>query len=69
MKLLERLRAQPAWQSDDPAVRVGAVRDLPEDARDVLLAIARGDPDSGVRRAAVERMPDLATLVAFRQVD
>ena len=65
MKLLERLRSQPAWQSDDPAVRVGAVRDLPEDARDVLLEIARGDPDSGVRRAAVERMPDLATLVAF----
>ena len=65
MKLLERLRAQPAWQSEDPAVRVGAVRDLPEDARDVLLEIARGDPDSGVRRAAVERMPDLATLVAF----
>ena len=65
MKLLERLRAQPAWQSDDPAVRVGAVRDLPEDARDVLLEIARGDPDPGVRRAAVERMPDLATLVAF----
>ena len=67
MKLLERLRAQPAWQSDDPAIRVGAVRDLPEDARDVLLEIARGDPDSGVRRAAVERMPDLATLVAFLQ--
>ena len=67
MKLLERLRAQPAWQSEDPAVRVGAVRDLPEDARDVLLEIARGDPDSGVRRAAVERMPDLATLVAFLQ--
>ena len=67
MKLLERLRAQPAWQSDDPAVRVGAVRALPEDARDVLLEIARGDPDSGVRRAAVERMPDLATLVAFLQ--
>ena len=65
MKLLERLRSQPAWQSDDPAVRVGAVRDLPEDARDVLLEIARGDPDAGVRRAAVERMPDLATLVAF----
>lgn len=65
MKLLERLRAQPAWQSDDPAIRVGAVRDLPEDARDVLLEIARSDPDAAVRRAAVERMPDLATLVAF----
>ena len=67
MKLLERLRSQPAWQSDDPAVRVGAVRDLPEDARDVLLEIARSDPDPGVRRAAVEKMPDLATLVAFLQ--
>ena len=67
MKLLERLRPQPAWQSEDPAVRIAAVRDLPEDDRDLLLAIARGDPDSGVRRAAVERMPDLATLVAFLQ--
>ena len=65
MKLLERLRAQPAWQSDDPAVRVAAVRDLPADGRDLLLEIARHDPAPGVRRAAVERMPDLATLVAF----
>ena len=65
MKLLERLRAQPAWQSEDPAVRVAAVRDLPGDDRDLLLEIARGDPAPGVRRAAVERMPDLATLVAF----
>ena len=65
MKLLERLRSQPAWQSDDPAVRAAAVRDLPEDDRDLLLEIARGDPAPGVRRAAVERMPDLATLVAF----
>ena len=67
MKLLERLRAQPAWQSEDPAVRIAAVRDLPEDDRDLLLEIARGDPAPGVRRAAVERMPDLATLVAFLQ--
>lgn len=65
MKLLERLRSQPAWQSEDPAVRAAAVRDLPEDGRDLLLEIARGDPAPGVRRAAVERMPDLATLVAF----
>lgn len=41
------------------------MRDLPEDGRDLLLEIARGDPAPGVRRAAVERMPDLATLVAF----
>ena len=65
MKLLERLRSQPAWQSEDPAVRVAAVRDLPEDDRELLLEIARRDPAPGVRRAAVERMPDLATLVAF----
>ncbi len=67
MKLLERLRTQPAWQSDDPAVRIAAVRDLPADDRDLLLEIARSDPDPAVRRAAVERMPDLATLVAFLQ--
>lgn len=48
-------------------MRIGAVRDLPGDARDLLLEIARSDPDAGVQRAAVERMPDLATLVAFLQ--
>ena len=65
MKLLERLRTQPAWQSDDPSVRVGAVRELGGDERDLLLEIARNDHDAEVRRAAVDSMPDLATLLAF----
>lgn len=65
MKLLDRLRTQPGWQSDDPAVRVGAVRELGGDARELLLEIARHDHDPEVRRAAVETMPDLATLVEF----
>lgn len=65
MKLLDRLRAQPGWQSDDPAVRIDAVRELGGDARELLLEIARHDHDAEVRRAAVDAMPDLATLVEF----
>ena len=69
MKLLEKLRAQPAWQSEDPSVRMDAVRRLPDDddADDVLLDVARGDADPRVRRAAIERMTDLAGLVSLLQ--
>ena len=65
MKLLERLRAQPAWQSGDPMARVAALRDLEDEAGDLLIEIARHDDDASVRVAAVEQMPDLRTLVAF----
>lgn len=69
MKLLEKLRAQSAWQSEDPSVRLDAVRRLPDDdeADDVLLDVARGDADPRVRRAAIERMTDLSGLVSLLQ--
>ena len=69
MKLLEKLRAQPAWQSEDPSVRLDAVRRLPDDdeADDVLLDRARCDADPRVRRAAIERMTDLSGLVSLLQ--
>lgn len=67
MKLLERLRSQPAWQSADPSGRIEAVRGLDDDAVDLLIEIAREDPAPEVRLAAVEQMPNLRTLVRFLQ--
>ena len=67
MKLLERLRSQPAWQSADPSERIEAVRGLEDDAVDLLIEIAREDPAPEVRLAAVEQMPNLRTLVRFLQ--
>ena len=62
MKLLDKFRSQPEWQSEDPAVRVTAVRELSDEAQDLLLDIARHDEDPGVRRAAVGRLTDQAML-------
>ena len=67
MKLLERIRSQPAWQSEDPSVRIAAVRGLDDDAADLLIEIAREDSAPEVRLAAVEQMPNLRTLVRFLQ--
>ncbi len=67
MKLLERIRSQPAWQSEDPSVRIAAVRSLEDEAVDLLIEIAREDSAPEVRLAAVEQMPNLRTLVRFLQ--
>ena len=62
MKLLDRFRSQPEWRSDDPAVRVSAVRALTNAEQDLLLEIARHDDAPGVRRAAIERLTDAALI-------
>ena len=59
MDLIERLR--PKWRHPDPAVRAAAVGEVAED-RARLVAIARDDPDAGVRRAALELLDDVETL-------
>ena len=71
MKLLERFRAQPEWQSDDPLVRATAVRDLPdeEETRDVLLDIAGNDTHPDVRCQAVARINDMDSLVSIYKSD
>ena len=71
MKLLERFRAQPEWQSDDPLVRAAAVRDLPdeEETRDVLLDIASNDTHPDVRCQAVSRINDIDALVSIYRSD
>ena len=71
MKLLDKLRSQPGWESDDPSTRVAAVRDLVDDdgSQQLLLQIARDDDDPSVRREAVVRIEDLGALVGIIQSD
>ena len=69
MKLLDKLRSQPEWQSDDPAIRTTAVRDLSDDAQDLLTEIARHDEDPTVRREAVVRLTDVDVLASILSVD
>ena len=63
MKLFEKLRAQPEWQSEDPFVRANAVRRLDETAQDLFGEIAQHDEDSRVRRAAIGRITELSVIV------
>ena len=69
MNLLDRLRGQPEWQHEDPAVRVSAVDDLEDDAQELLTTIASEDADPGVRAAAVGRLSDPETLGRIVQID
>ena len=71
MKLLDKFRSQPEWQSADPAVRLSAIRDLPDDAStdDLLAEIGRQDPDPQVRREAVARLLDLDALLSIAEAE
>ena len=69
MKLLDKLRSQPEWQSDDPVTRITAVRDLSDDAQDLLAEIARHDEDAAVRREAVGRVRDADILASILGTD
>jgi len=60
--LLERFRSKPEWQHADPAVRAEAVLRLPSSEREILLALAREDADSRVRRAAVRKLAEVPVL-------
>jgi hypothetical protein len=69
MGILERLRPQPRWKHSDPTVRAAAVYDLGPDEGDVLRALAREDAEARVRRAAVARLDDVATLGEIARTD
>jgi uncharacterized pyridoxal phosphate-containing UPF0001 family protein len=69
MPLLDRFRTRPGWQHKDAEVRATAVRELPPDQQDLLAEIARTDDDPRVRRAAVKRLADPATLAQCVQAD
>ena len=65
MAFLDRFKPQPRWRHADPAVRAGAVAEVPEDGdhRSVLLELATEDPDLRVRRAAAARLSSAEDLV------
>src|SRR5215510_8696896 len=67
--LLDKFRAKPEWQSPDAAVRAEAVLRLGADEHETLLALARGDEDARVRRAAVKRIQDPAVLAELAEKD
>src|SRR6187200_3356692 len=69
MGILERLRPQPRWKHSDPTVRAAAVYDLGPLEGDVLRALAREDAEARVRRTAVARLDDVATLGEIARTD
>jgi hypothetical protein len=65
MGILEKLRTQPKYKHPDPAVRIEGLRDAdPAAGHDVLIALAKDDPDARVRKAAVSRLGGEATVLA-----
>ena len=69
MKLLDKLRSQPEWESDDPSIRATAVRELSDQAQDLLLEIAEHDDDPSVRREAVGRVTSIPALAGIAAGD
>ena len=69
MALLDRFRAQPRQKHVDPAVRLGFVQEIPLEERELLAEIAREDPDTRVRRAAVAKLMDPIALGAVAKGD
>ncbi len=63
MGILEKLRPQAKYKHSDPAVRVEGIHEIDaEGDGDVLVALAKDDPDARVRRAAVARISDASAL-------
>ncbi len=63
MGILEKLRPQPKHKHSDALVRVEGVHELdPAVEGDVIVALAKDDPDARVRRAAVARVTEASVL-------
>ena len=69
MGFLDRFHSQPDWKHTDPAVRVMAVEELPDEDQKLLGSIAREDADAGVRRVAVGRLGQVETLLTVARDD
>src|SRR5262245_60746881 len=72
MGILEKLRPQPKHRHSDPAVRVEDVHEIdPGVESDVLVSLAKDDPDARVRRTAVGRVTEASVLadVARNEAD
>jgi Domain of Unknown Function (DUF349) len=67
--LLDKFRPKPDWQSPDAAVRAEAVLRLPASEHETVLALAHGDEDARVRRAAVKKIQDAAVLAELARGD
>lgn len=67
MNLLEKLRARPEWQDDDPTVRASAVREMvvDDDTLPILTEIARTDGDATVRREALRRLDRIDDVLSI----
>ena len=57
MSFLDRFKPQPSWRHADPAIRAGAMAEVPDDGehRGVLLELATEDPDLRVARGPPPR--------------
>lgn len=66
MKLLDKFRSSPEWQSKDPVQRATAVRSMSSSSenQELLSEIAFGDEDPSVRMEAVLRLEDVDALVS-----
>jgi hypothetical protein len=69
MGFLDRFKAQPKWKHPDSAVRAAAVEALSDEEQDLLRGIAVEDPDPAVRRTALARLTDVATLARLARED
>ncbi len=63
MGILEKLRSQPKHKHSDPSVRVEGVHEIDHESDgDLIVSLAKDDPDARVSRAAVSRLHDAAVL-------
>src|SRR5207237_644370 len=69
MTLLDRFRTPSRQKHPDPAVRLAYVAELPLSERDLIIAAAREDEDTRVRRAAVAKLLDPAMLASIARDD
>jgi hypothetical protein len=59
MGILEKLRSQPKHKHSDPSVRIEGVHEIDHESEgDLIVSLAKDDPDARVRRAAVSRLHD-----------
>ncbi len=69
MGFFDRFKPQPRWKHTDPQIRSAAVDTLPDDEQDLIAQIAREDAHAGVRRAAVAKLTDAATIATVAGTD
>jgi Domain of Unknown Function (DUF349) len=69
MALMDRFRAHPGHKHPDPATRLEFLEALPLDERELIAEVAREDVEARVRRAAVAKLLDPATLAVIARDD